>query len=112
MVNGLEVSRTPKGLPEQLAIALTYQCKLVLIGIVILYQIRTDNVDAKDRSITIILRGPYTKYKCFAYWSLLLLIFNFLLMLRARIELTFLLLQSNALTVEPSELWHSLFQIG
>jgi hypothetical protein len=26
---GLEVSRTPKGLPEQLAIVLTYQCKLV-----------------------------------------------------------------------------------
>ena len=30
-INGLEVSRTPKGLPEQLAIALTYQCKLILI---------------------------------------------------------------------------------
>ena len=28
---GLEVIRTPKGLPEQLAIALTYQCKLVLL---------------------------------------------------------------------------------
>jgi hypothetical protein len=27
---GLEVSRTPKGHPEQLAIVLTYQCKLVL----------------------------------------------------------------------------------
>jgi len=27
---GLEVNRTPKGLPEQLAIVLTYQCKLVL----------------------------------------------------------------------------------
>ena len=50
--DGLEVSRTPKGLPEQLAIVLTYQCKLVLI----LYQIRTDNSDAKDRNITIILR--------------------------------------------------------
>ena len=61
---GLEVSRTPKGLPEQLAIALTYQCKLVLVSIlnkkinsnIILYQIRTDNVDAKDRSI-----NHYTK---------------------------------------------------
>ena len=49
---GLEVSRTPKGLPEQLAIVLTYQCKLILI----LYQIRTDNSDAKNRNITIILR--------------------------------------------------------
>ena len=28
--NGLEVIRTPKGFPEQLAIALTYQCKLIL----------------------------------------------------------------------------------
>ena len=46
------MSRTPKGYPEQLAIVLTYQCKLVLI----LYQIRTDNSDAKDRNITIILR--------------------------------------------------------
>ena len=28
--NGLEVIRTPKGFLEQLAIALTYQCKLIL----------------------------------------------------------------------------------
>jgi len=27
---GIEVSRTPKGHPEQLAIVLTYQCKLFL----------------------------------------------------------------------------------
>jgi hypothetical protein len=29
-IAGIEVSRTPKGLPEQLAIVLTYQCKLFL----------------------------------------------------------------------------------
>jgi hypothetical protein len=32
---GIEVSRTPKGLPEQLAIVLTYQCKLFLFIFII-----------------------------------------------------------------------------
>jgi len=31
IIVGIEVSRTPKGYPEQLAIVLTYLCKLFLI---------------------------------------------------------------------------------
>ena len=37
LFSGIEVSRTPKGLPEQLAIALTYRCKLFLFKNKILY---------------------------------------------------------------------------
>lgn len=35
-LNGIEVSRTPKGFPEQLAIVLTYQCRLFLFFVVFL----------------------------------------------------------------------------
>src|SRR5580692_5593539 len=39
-IAGIEVSRTPKGFPEQLAIVLTYQCKLFLNNIKALYCIK------------------------------------------------------------------------
>ena len=55
---GIEVSRTPKGKPEQLAIVLTYQCKLILFIFlyISLYQIRTDTNYVKGSCTTIILK--------------------------------------------------------
>jgi hypothetical protein len=65
------------------------------VKIFTLYQNWTDTTDVKDRRTTVILRE-------LRYFPLL----------RARIELTFLLLQSNALTVEPSELDYSKTSLG